>query len=636
MDVEKNSTKIIANEQLIGIAHVISKDRTLFLDGLASISFKEKGQTPYGKQDEFLWVNRTGSRLASLEREDFIALRILPLLDMENDLLYTNSQIASALNYSQVNPKGINPPLEAILHIVIPTTTVLFTQPVVIQAIASTLSGNKQLKDLYGDRVEVVAYQSSIYKTALACQEAIRSCYVTSIILNNRGVLTFGSTPNEAAEALEELTAKAGKVEYDDHHMSGIRENMDMVQVADRRQSLSKISGLPLLVRDATKSCGFLVEAAGGEDKIRKYWPAYPALMHSFHKRPIGSIEEYRKNCGDERGTLFEERKDMGYSSPLIVTQDGEVYLSARSSEELIQLQAQFQHHLLVVARALELESYEFLAEEAYFDLENLPARLESQETNQYEFQGEVAIVTGGASGIGKACVESLLRRGAAVASLDINPAVTNLIDQHDYLGLQLDLTREEEVRDAFRKIVSWFGGLDMLVVNAGIFPSGCLIESLSMEEWHRVMGINLDANLTLLKEAYPLLKRSPKYGRVVINGSRNVLAPGIGAVAYSSSKAALTQMARIAALEWGKEGIRVNVIHPDAVFDTGLWTEDVLKTRAEHYGMTIQQYKTRNLLGVEVTSFDVGEMIVEMMGKLFKKTTGIQVFMGGGNERVI
>jgi NAD(P)-dependent dehydrogenase (short-subunit alcohol dehydrogenase family) len=124
--------------------------------------------------------------------------------------------------------------------------------------------------------------------------------------------------------------------------------------------------------------------------------------------------------------------------------------------------------------------------------------------------------------------------------------------------------------------------------------------------------------------------------GRVVVVGSKNVPAPGPGAAAYSASKAALTQLARVAALEWGADGIRINILHPNAVFDTAIWSDEVLSQRASHYGMSVNEYKTNNLLKVEVTSRDVAELAAEMCGSLFAKTTGAQLPVDGGNERVI
>jgi len=139
-----------------------------------------------------------------------------------------------------------------------------------------------------------------------------------------------------------------------------------------------------------------------------------------------------------------------------------------------------------------------------------------------------------------------------------------------------------------------------------------------------------------LMRELHPLLKLAPRGGRVAVIGSKNVPAPGPGAAAYSASKAAMNQLARVAALEWGDDGIRVNTLHPNAVFDTGIWTEEVLQKRAAHYKMTVGEYKTHNVLRTEVTSHNVAELAAELCGPLFAKTTGAQIPVDGGNERVI
>jgi NAD(P)-dependent dehydrogenase (short-subunit alcohol dehydrogenase family) len=175
-----------------------------------------------------------------------------------------------------------------------------------------------------------------------------------------------------------------------------------------------------------------------------------------------------------------------------------------------------------------------------------------------------------------------------------------------------------------------------MLVLNAGIFPMSAPIASLSADDWRRTMHINLDANVDLMRACHPLLKLSLRGARVVIIGSKNVAAPGPGQAAYSASKAALQQLARVAAFEWGADGIRVNTLHPNAVFDTGIWTPEVLEQRAASYGLSVEGYKTNNVLKVEVTSQDVAELAAELCGPLFAKTTGAQISIDGGNDRVI
>jgi NAD(P)-dependent dehydrogenase (short-subunit alcohol dehydrogenase family) len=245
-------------------------------------------------------------------------------------------------------------------------------------------------------------------------------------------------------------------------------------------------------------------------------------------------------------------------------------------------------------------------------------------------------LVTGAASGIGRACVDALLARGAAVVALDIDPHLSRIWSRRDVLAIQCDVTDEAAVVAALDAGVLAFGGLDLLILNAGIFPASRRIAELRLDEWQRSMRINLDANAMLLRAAHPLLARAPRGGRVVVVGSKNVAAPGPGAAAYSSAKAALTQLARVAALEWASDGIRVNVVHPNAVFDTGLWSEAVLASRAASYGMSIEQYRSNNLLRTEIRSRDVAELVAELCGPIFARTTGAQIPIDGGNERVI
>jgi len=297
-----------------------------------------------------------------------------------------------------------------------------------------------------------------------------------------------------------------------------------------------------------------------------------------------------------------------------------------------------YDHTIDVILRAEALGGFHALPSKDIFDVEywDLEQAKLKKGGKPLAFAGEIALVTGAASGIGKAAVAAFLSRGAAVVGLDLDVSIESLHARPDFLGWRCDVTDESQVMIAIGRAVVAFGGIDMLVLNAGIFPATRKIAELPTEEWRRSMSVNLDANLVLMRACHPFLKLAPRGGRVVVIGSKNVPAPGPGASAYSAAKAALNQLARIAALEWGADGIRINTLHPNAVFDTGLWTEDVLAQRARQYGMTVEAYKTNNVLRTEVTSRDVAELAAEMCGPLFSKTTGAQVPVDGGNERVI
>jgi len=249
--------------------------------------------------------------------------------------------------------------------------------------------------------------------------------------------------------------------------------------------------------------------------------------------------------------------------------------------------------------------------------------------------KGKVSIVTGAASGIGQAIALKLHEEGATVIGIDINPAIQESIKGNGLYGWICDLSDDRQIKHMVEKVVARFGSLDILVSNAGIFIAGQTIEDLDNETWDKTILINLTSHQRLLKFSIPYLKKGSEATAIFI-GSRNVQAPGAGAAAYSVSKAGLTQLVRVAALELAQFGIRVNVIHPDAVFDTSLWTPEVLKRSADRYGMTVDQYKTKNLLNTEIKSADVANAVSVFASSLFSKTTGAQIPVDGGNDRVI
>ncbi len=248
---------------------------------------------------------------------------------------------------------------------------------------------------------------------------------------------------------------------------------------------------------------------------------------------------------------------------------------------------------------------------------------------------GKVAVVTGAAAGIGLACAKKLHEQGAVVIGLDLNPKVESILNKDDLIGMTCDITNEKKVRKCIESIIRKFGGLDILVNNHGIFTAGSNIEDLDNATWERSLNINLTSARQLLTICIPYMKHGID-PTIIIIGSRNVNAPGAGAAAYSVAKAGLTQLCRVAAMELCKEGVRVNTIHPDAVFDTDLWTPEVLKRSADRYGLTVEQYKSNNLMKKEITSVDVANMVFAMTGPAFAKTTGAQVPVDGGNLRII
>jgi NAD(P)-dependent dehydrogenase (short-subunit alcohol dehydrogenase family) len=247
----------------------------------------------------------------------------------------------------------------------------------------------------------------------------------------------------------------------------------------------------------------------------------------------------------------------------------------------------------------------------------------------------KIAIVTGAAGGIGRATAEKLRDDGATVVGLDINPAVVENLSGERLSGAVCDLTDDAALKAAVDQVIADHGGLDIIVANAGIFKSGESIDAPE-DSWDLHLRINLTATQRFLKFSIPALKESDKKPAIIIIGSRNFAAPGPGASADSVTKAGVTQLARVAALELAPFGVRVNIIHPDAVFDTEIWTQEALEKSAKRYGMTVEEYKTKNLLRAEITSPGVAAMVSQVAGPVFYATTGAQIPIDGGNDRVI
>jgi NAD(P)-dependent dehydrogenase (short-subunit alcohol dehydrogenase family) len=395
-------------------------------------------------------------------------------------------------------------------------------------------------------------------------------------------------------------------------------------------------------VNDTAKFLGFAQQP--DVERLSQQGPATPD--HVIRTKPFPMLgrdvsayaRRYREYF-ERHAAQAKEKKTMLDPAPRMVLDPALGFAAVgRTAKDTAIVEELYDHTIDVILRAEALGGWRSLETRHTFDIEywDLEQAKLRKAGSPPAFAGEVVLVTGAASGIGKASVEAFLKRGAAVVALDRNPAIESLWKRADVHGIVCDLTDAKAIDAALNAAVKRYGGIDMLVLNAGVFPSSQPIASIAADSWRSAMTVNVEANLLVMQACHPLLKLAPRGGRVVVVGSKNVPAPGPGAAAYSASKAALNQLARVAALEWAKDGIRINSLHPNQVFDTALWTDEVLASRAKAYNMTVEQYKKNNLLRTEVSSRDVAELAAEMCGPLFAKTTAAQVPVDGGNERVV
>ena len=639
--------------QRVYSSRLLGRDKTLVLHGGGNTSVKIRETNLLGDEEDILYVKGSGWDLEFIEAGGFAPVRMAHLLRLAELPLLSDPQMVNELRTHMTDAAAPTPSVEAILHAILPYTYVDHTHADAVVTLCNTPGGEQRIRALYGDRVVVIPYIMPGFDLARLCAELFpreRNERTIGMVLMNHGVFSFGDTARESYERMIELVSlaeaelqarDAWTLDWD----PAVRQTGPLrLELAGLRRRLSDMIGAPVILHSTRDDQALAFAQRADLADIALQGPATPDHVIRTKRVPLlgrdldAYADAYRRYF-EEHAPQAREPKTMLDAAPRVIL-DPAFGLSTvgRSAQDACIVRDIYRHTIDIIARATRLERYQALPARDYFDVEYWDleqAKLRKAGTAP-PFTGEVVLITGAASGIGRACVDAFLARGAAVVGLDIAPAIARVSDRPAYLGLVCDVAEPAELETALERAVQQFGGLDMLVLNAGVFPGGRPITELETREWERVLRVNLDANLALLRLAHPLLKLAPRSGRVAMIGSKNVAAPGPGAAAYSASKAALTQLMRVAALEWAADGIRLNALHPDAVFDTGIWTQEVLEARAAHYGLTVEQYKRRNLLKTEIHARDVAELAAELCGPLFAKTTAAQIPVDGGDARVV
>ncbi|VAW97080.1 Short-chain dehydrogenase [hydrothermal vent metagenome] len=631
-------------------SQLLGQNPSLVLHGGGNTSVKVMEKNILGVEEEILYVKGSGWDLISIEAPGFAPVRLKHLCDLAELEQLSDPQMVNELKTNMTNAAAPTPSVEAILHATLPFKYVDHSHADAVVTITNTKEGKQRIKEIYGDKAIIIDYIMPGFDLARLCAKQFAEQVTDkteALILLNHGIFTFGATAKESYQRHIQYVSMAEDYLKQqnawDLEQGEIKETDDATEsILKLRNNVSATAGFPVILKTSNNKKCIAFSQRDDLEKIAQQGPATPdhvirtkqlPMLGTDVKQYTANYKKYfNKNSAGSDKVMLDAAPRMLLDNELGFIAIGKTAKDADIVEDI------YQHTTEIILRAEALGGYKALADNDIFDMEYwvLEQAKLKKGGNAPEFTGEIALVTGGASGIGKACVEALLAKGAAVVAVDINPNVTDMLSQANYLGIVCDVSSEAEIINSIKQTIKRFGGLDMLILNAGLFPLSSKIAEISTQDWRKVMQVNLDANLIYMREAHSALKQAPNGGRVVMLGSKNVLAPGPGAVAYSASKAALTQMARIAALEWGADNIRINTLHPDAIFDTAIWTEEVLNARAKHYGMSVEDYKCKNILKTELKSSDVADLAAAMCGKLFAKTTGAQLPVDGGNDRVI
>ncbi len=641
-------------------SRLLGREPSLVLHGGGNTSVKGAAYDLFGDAEDVLYVKGSGWDLATIEAAGFAPVRLGVLQRMATLEHLTDAAMVRGQRAAMTDPAAPNPSVEAILHAVIPFKFVDHTHADAVVTVTNTPGGEARIREIYGDRVLVIPYVMPgfiLARKIFELTQGIDWSRYEGMVLLNHGIFSFADDAQESYERMIRLVTEAEQYlarqgvwpaacgQDSDRSAGRAGEGAAALRLAQIRRAVSRVRGGAVVCHWARDALSVAFAARPDVAAIATRGPLTPD--HVIRTKPIpvvlgddpeASVQAYADAYRDYFTRNDDGRLTCLNPAPCWGVWPGEGVIGFDRSLKGAAIIADIVAHTLpAICAAEHLGGWRALPERDLFEMEYW--ELEQAKLGKAKaglpLQGRVALVTGAASGIGKACVEELLAQGAVVTALDLNPAITTLFGKAEVLGQVCDVTDAAQLRAAVEATVCRFGGLDILVSNAGAFFAAETIAEMSLATWQTSLAVNLTSHQQLLQAAAPYLQVGIEPAVVMI-ASKNVPAPGPGAAAYSVAKAGQTQLARVAALEMAKYGVRVNVLHPDAVFDTGIWSEEMLATRAAHYGVTVEQYKRKNLLRTEIRSRDVAALAAAMAGPLFAHTTGAQLPIDGGNERVI
>ncbi len=631
-------------------SNLLGNDEDLVMHGGGNTSVKIKETNIFGEEEEILYVKGSGWSLDTIKAEGFAPVKMSALKKLVALPELSDIDMVKYQRMAMINPNAPNPSVETILHGLIPYTFVDHTHADAVVVITNSPNGKKRIQEIYGKNMLIIPYVMPgfiLAKTIYDMTRGIDWDSLDGMILMSHGVFTFDHDAKKAYEKMIDIVDTAEKYlkKQGAKEVKGVKKGqVDALQLATIRQQVSNLWGSPVLSKldNSPPAIGF--SNLKDVKKITSRGPLTPDHIIRTKRTPIvfsknsqKDLDKYVKDYKAYFKQYNQGEKLLDQAPRWAILPNSGTLSFGPSPKHCAIIEDITRHTKKAIHQAEHLGGWNALPKSDLFEVEywSLEQAKLSRAGKPKAMAGKIAIVTGAASGIGKASVESLVAQGAVVAALDINKNVISCFPQKEVLGIICDVTNTKQLEKAIEQTVVQFGGVDMLISNAGIFPKSAKIADMDAKNWQRSLDINVTSHQRLLQLCVPYLELGFEPA-VVFIVSKNVPAPGPGAAAYSVAKAGLNQLGRIAAMELGGKGIRVNMMHPNAVYDTAIWTEEVLTARAKHYGLTVEEYKTNNILKTEVTSHDVADLAVAMLGKTFGKITGAQVPIDGGNERVI
>ena len=675
-------------DQLVQVSRWVGAETSLAVWGGGNTSVKLTEADILGRPVRVLRVKGSGSDLKSVKRRDFPGVR-LPEVHalLERDEM-GDQEMVDYLARCLQEPGSPRPSIETLLHGFLDAEAVIHTHADAIVGLTNNARGRDVVQDVFGKETVWIAYRRPGFGLSKDVWAAIRAQPAArAIVLEKHGLSTWGATLKEAYLATIELVTRA-----EEHLRDAARgrrlfgpPTVAAPDAETRRRVVREVAPVlrGLLGRDRRVVLRFddgddIRELASAPDapRLAQVGPATPdhtiyskrlpcyvpladpgspaAVLQATRDAVARFVQEYTAYFEAHRhGELMKggaggtaAAPTLTDPSPRVVLLPGLGMFTSGKDARTAGIVADIYHHTAWVMRAASaLGPYTSLSAQDAFNVEFWPLELYKLQMAppEKELARRVALVTGGASGIGRAVARRLAREGAHVVVTDLDATGARRVAEEAAadagparpLGLGMDVTSEASVEAAVDATVHAYGGLDIVVSNAGI-AHGAAIDRMALADWERSFAVNATGHFLVTRAALRVMKAQGLGGSFVFVATKNVMSPGKDFAAYSASKAAEAQLAKVAALEGGPHGIRVNLVNPDAVFrDSGLWSPEVRAERARAQGIGVDEieefYRKRNLLGVPVLPEDVAEAVLFLASDRAAKTTGCTLTIDGG-----
>jgi rhamnulose-1-phosphate aldolase/alcohol dehydrogenase len=669
----------LAEERLLLYrSHLLGSDLRVTNFAGGNTSAKIAGPDPLtGAATTVLWVKGSGGDLGSMQLDGFATLYLDKVLGLEAHWRGREheDELAAMLPHCTF---GLNPrpaSIDTPLHAFVPHRHVDHVHPDSVIALACARDGERLTAEVFGGALGFLPWQRPGFDLGLAlgrwCKEHPDS---RGVVLGGHGMITWA----DDSKACYERTIAC--IRTAEEHLARRRTTVAFGGVAHAplppaaRQALAA-AVLPVLrgqLCATAAKVGHFVDSAevlefAGSRRAAELAAAGTSCPDHFLRTkvrpmllpagatPAGLLDDLHQRLTSYRADYLAyyercRRADsppLRDSDPVVLLAPGVGMFTFARDAATARIAAEFYTNAIHVMRgATDVSDYQGLPEQEAFDIEYWA--LEEAKLRRLpppkRLQGRIALVTGGAGGIGRATASRLLQDGACVLLADIDDAALEQVagqlrEKHgrDQVGAaQCDVTAEASVQTAFAEVARRFGGLDILVSNAGI-ASSAPIEATSLELWNKNVAVLATGYFLVAREGFQLLKRQGLGGSIVFVGSKNALAASTQAAAYNTAKAAELHLARCLALEGAPLGIRCNVVNPDAVLHgSRIWSGEWRAQRAAAYGIEEQKleqhYRERSLLKQSVYPEDVAEAICFFAGDRSSKSTGNILNVDAGN----